>query len=661
VICPSCKAENDASHDTCFECGQRLARALVQGSILAGRYEILSAIGRGGMGMVYKARDQFLHGEVVAIKVMRPDAMRDPEQARRFRSEILLARKVRHRNVCGIYEYNHDGGLEFIAMELIEGKDYRQILREQGRLPPAEAFAVAIQIAEGLEAVHEAGIVHRDLKTPNVMRDSRGIVRLMDFGIAKSLGTDSGGGTATGAILGTPEYMSPEQVRGERIDARCDLYSMGVLTWELFTAHVPFQGETPVATLFMHVQEPPPFDSDSGRLLPGPLVPVLRKALAKDRDRRYQSAREMIDALRDAERQTAAAVSAPQTLSAGATLVVHEEPGTMSTAPTRGRLPPPPAPPPPPRASVPVAAIAAGILAVTVAVLLGVYLLHERAAPTPRLAVTRNALDGLDRVLIPAGSFQMGCVPSDTECTAEERPAHPVGITRPFLLGRTEVTVEAFGRFVKATGYQTTAEKPSADLGLELETTGQKLDWRHPGFAQEPRHPVVLVSWDDASAFCTWSKGRLPTEAEWEYAARGGRAAKYVWGDESIPLVRGRKHANLRDETARRQYPEWNIFAGYDDGFVRTAPAGSFEANAFGLQDMAGNVWEWCADWFDGSYYAQKVASDPKGPAEGRERVRRGGAWDSAPLPARLSNRVGAPPASRDDNTGFRCAADQNP
>jgi formylglycine-generating enzyme required for sulfatase activity/tRNA A-37 threonylcarbamoyl transferase component Bud32 len=676
VICPSCKAENDEAHDTCFQCGKALVRVLVQGSVLAGRYEILSPIGKGGMGMVYKARDRFLHDEIVAIKVMRSDILRAPEQARRFRSEILLARKVRHRNVCGIYEYNHDGDLELIAMELIEGKDYRRILRERGPLPPAEAFAVAIQITEGLEAVHEAGIVHRDLKTPNVMRDSRGVARLMDFGIAKSLANDTGG-TATGAILGTPEYMSPEQVRGEKVDARSDLYAMGVLIWELFTGRVPFQGDTPVATLFLHVQQPPPFDSDASRGLPGPLVPVLRRALAKRPDERYASAREMLDALREAERQTVGgAASAPQTLSASPTLASDlrrdiAEPTLVDAAlpklapptpPARSTTPLPPlAPSKPARGGLPLL-IAGGLVFVAAALFVG-YKLGTTPSPKPAATAgdassSRNTVDGLEYVLVPAGGFEMGCVPTDTLCEDAERPAHHVQITRPFLLGRTEVTVEAFGRFVEKTGHQTTAEKPGSGDGLDLEA-GPKRDWRHPGFPQEPRHPVVHVSWDDAAAFCAWSGGRLPTEAEWEYAARGGRAgARYVWGDDEVPAAGGKKHANIADESAGRRFPEWKFLRGYDDGFVYTAPVGSFEPNGFGLADMAGNVWEWCADGFDPAYYARNVASDPTGAEPARERVRRGGAWDSLqPRPLRASNRDGQPPQEHFNSVGFRCAA----
>jgi serine/threonine-protein kinase len=299
MICPSCRAENDPSTEACFTCGRALA-ALTQGSIIAGRYEILSPLGRGGMGMVYKAHDRMLE-ETVAIKVLRSEFARTQEMAKRFRHEIKLARRVSHRNVCRIHEYGEDGPLRYISMEYLQGNDLKQELREKGPPPAQEAFDVAIQVAEGLQAIHEVGIIHRDLKTPNLMRDGRGVVRLMDFGIAKE-GDDQGSGglTSTGQVMGTPEYMSPEQCRGERIDARSDIYALGIVNYEIFTGQVPFHGETPVATIFKHIQDPVPLSGAAAVRIPASAVPVLLKALAKDRNGRFESAAEMAAALRQA-------------------------------------------------------------------------------------------------------------------------------------------------------------------------------------------------------------------------------------------------------------------------------------------------------------------------------------------------------------------------
>jgi serine/threonine-protein kinase len=259
--------------------------------------------------MVYKAHDRMLE-ETVAIKVLRNEFVGTPEMAKRFRHEIKLARRVSHRNVCRIHEYGEDGGLRYISMEYLEGMDLKQVLRDKGGLPSDEAFAVAIQLAEGLQAIHEVGIIHRDLKTPNIMRDGKGVIRLMDFGIAKE-GSDLGSGsfTTTGQIMGTPEYMSPEQGRGEKIDFRSDIYALGVVNYEMFTGQVPFRGDTPVATIFKHIQDPVPLEGGAASRIPAPVVPVLRKALAKDRAARFASAGEMADALRQAR---AAAATSPQ-------------------------------------------------------------------------------------------------------------------------------------------------------------------------------------------------------------------------------------------------------------------------------------------------------------------------------------------------------------
>src|SRR5262249_31127962 len=160
-------------------------------------------------------------------------------------------------NVCGIHEYGDDGALRYIAMEFIDGVDLRKLLVERGPMPAAEAFDACIHTAEGLQAIHEAGIVHRDLKTANLMRDAHGVVRLMDFGIAKQVGGDvtPGGATATGLVMGTPEYMSPEQARGgKEIDHRSDIYALGVVAFELFTGSLPFRGETPLIILLKQLQ-----------------------------------------------------------------------------------------------------------------------------------------------------------------------------------------------------------------------------------------------------------------------------------------------------------------------------------------------------------------------------------------------------------------------
>jgi formylglycine-generating enzyme required for sulfatase activity len=271
----------------------------------------------------------------------------------------------------------------------------------------------------------------------------------------------------------------------------------------------------------------------------------------------------------------------------------------------------------------------------------------------------------------------MGCVPGDDcgEDRRDEKPRHPVQLTHGFWMGQTEVTVEAFRRFVAETGRRTTAEmdgwSPFFD-GRRL-ITQPGLNWRSPGFEQGPRHPVVDVSWYDAEAFCAWAGGRLPTEAEWEHAARAGvDGRKYVWGDEPMPLVGGAKQANVADAATKRVYTSWTIVPWYDDGYTYTAPGGTFAANGFALRDMEGNVAEWCSDWHDERYYASfppaiaaapgaEMARDPKGPSTGDQRVVRGGSWVDDTSFLRISRRYFDAPATHNAFIGFRCVRDTPP
>jgi formylglycine-generating enzyme len=284
-----------------------------------------------------------------------------------------------------------------------------------------------------------------------------------------------------------------------------------------------------------------------------------------------------------------------------------------------------------------------------------------------RIATSRK--DGLAYVYIPPGLFQMGCVPGD-HCARDDRqdegPRHPVKLTRGFWLGRTEVTVEAFQRFVAETGRLTTAEMDGWSPLFDGQKVARKegMSWRSAGFDQGPTQPVVVVSWYDAEAYCIWAGGRLPTEAEWEYAARGGQeGSRFVWGDDPLPVVSGAKQANVADESAKRVYRGWSVVGGYDDGYVQTAPAGTFAPNGFALHDMGGNVAEWCADWYDDKYYTslREGALDPKGPGIGERRVVRGGSWADDTTLSFVSRRYGDAPATHMSFIGFRCVRNTSP
>jgi eukaryotic-like serine/threonine-protein kinase len=259
------------------------------GSIIGERYEILAILGQGGMGTVYKAHDNELD-RLVALKVIRPELTTDPEMLRRFKQELILARQVTHRNVIRIFDLGQAGGVKFITMEYVEGQDLRSVLKEKGKLSPEEAGRIILQICRALEAAHGEGVVHRDLKPQNIMMDPTGRAYVMDFGIARSASLP--GMTQTGALIGTPEYMSPEQAKGEKLDERSDLFSLGVILYELLTGQSPYYSETPLATLWKRIQEKAKPLSEVDPSLPKQVSDIVEKALEIEPENRFANAKE---------------------------------------------------------------------------------------------------------------------------------------------------------------------------------------------------------------------------------------------------------------------------------------------------------------------------------------------------------------------------------
>jgi eukaryotic-like serine/threonine-protein kinase len=264
------------------------------GTLLADRYGILALLGQGGMGAVYKARDTELE-RFVALKLIRPDLASNPEILRRFKQELILAREVTHRNVIRIFDLGQAKGFKFITMEYVEGRDLRAILREREKLPPEEAVRIIAQVCRALEAAHAAGVVHRDLKPQNIMLDAKDRVYVMDFGIAHSLETP--GMTQTGALMGTPEYMSPEQAKGIKVDPRSDLFSLGIIFYELLTGISPYKADTALATLLKRTQERPQPPAEVDPTIPKAVSDVVMKCLEIDRDQRFSTAREILEDL----------------------------------------------------------------------------------------------------------------------------------------------------------------------------------------------------------------------------------------------------------------------------------------------------------------------------------------------------------------------------
>jgi len=274
------------------------------GDVLGGRYEILKLLGEGGMGAVYKAIDRELD-RPVALKVIRPELASNSSMLARFKQELLLSRQVTHKNVIRIYDLGDADGVKFITMEFVEGRDLRALIHEKKKFSPEEAVEVMQQVCQALQAAHSVGVIHRDLKPQNVMREDSGRILVMDFGLARTMEGD--GMTQTGALVGTMEYMSPEQALGKELDQRSDVFTAGLILYELLTGNMPFKAETALASLIRRTQERAIPVSDLDRNIPGALSGVVSKCLERDPNLRYQTAEEVLRALDSWQGKRAAA------------------------------------------------------------------------------------------------------------------------------------------------------------------------------------------------------------------------------------------------------------------------------------------------------------------------------------------------------------------
>ena len=313
--CPKCHSANPADSTYCSKCATPLSSSKVKpisvtktlemptkelsiGSTFAGRYQIIEEIGRGGMGRVYKALDKDVE-EKVALKLLNPEIAADEKIIKRFRNELKFARKITHKNVCRMFDLNEEEGTPYITMEYVPGEDLKSSVRRMGQLTIGKAVSVAKQICEGLAEAHRLGVVHRDLKPQNIMIDSEGNAHIMDFGIALSVETK--GVTEAGMIIGTPEYMSPEQVEGKQADKRSDVYSVGVIIYEMVTGRVPFEGDTALSIALKHKSEVPRSPKQLNDLIPLDLNRLILKCMEKDKEKRFRGADELLSELLNIE------------------------------------------------------------------------------------------------------------------------------------------------------------------------------------------------------------------------------------------------------------------------------------------------------------------------------------------------------------------------
>jgi serine/threonine protein kinase/tetratricopeptide (TPR) repeat protein len=305
--CPKCRAPNRDTQAFCGQCGSSLQSAsppaddvtepsrqprdeLEPGTTFAGRYQIIEELGRGGMGRVYKVIDKEVRAKV-ALKLIRPEIAADRATIDRFRQELKTAREIAHKNICRMYDLGRDGDTYFLTMEYVSGQDLKSMIAMSGQLGVGTALSVAKQVCEGLAEAHGLGIVHRDLKPQNIQIDKGGHTKIMDFGIARS--AMAKGLTDAGVVIGTPQYMSPEQVEAREIDARTDLYSLGIILYEMLTGRVPFDGDTPLSVAMKQKLEQPRDPRELNAAIPPDLGRVILKCLEKDKSRRYKSAEEL--------------------------------------------------------------------------------------------------------------------------------------------------------------------------------------------------------------------------------------------------------------------------------------------------------------------------------------------------------------------------------
>ena len=517
--------------------------------LIGDKYDVEGWIGGGGMAEVYLARHR-AHGGLFAVKVLAEHLANDPKVVARFLEEARTAAALSgHPNIAPIFDIGQGGGVYYLIMPNIEGEDVSSYLERHGRLTEAEAVCIVRQVAEALVWAGDRKVVHRDLKPSNIRIDGSGRVIVLDFGIAKA-GDVPNGLTIQGETPGTPYYMPPEQIRGERCGPSSDLYSLGVVFFELLTGLKPFDGDSARAIEAGHLKRLPPalntiltVDADVER--------IVNRLLEKNPKDRYASARELLAELAAVSERLPAVQLRPQIdgregeqAPADASHVDVQRLGEMEVAGSKR-------PKRWPGTLAPWAAGAAAVVAVTIWLVPGGTTVSSSKAPLPpphrTEAVRKQPRSVSDQngpmLLVPAGPFVFG----------DDSPESPNKLQQvdlqSFYVDATEVSNAQYAAFVKATGH------PAPES---------------PAYRTSPDLPVTEVTFADAQAYCGWARRRLPTEQEWEKAARGPDGAIYPWGNQ--PLGSPGKLVPV-DE-----YPE------------RQSPSGAL--------NMAGNVFEWTTTAF---------------------------------------------------------------
>jgi eukaryotic-like serine/threonine-protein kinase len=610
-----------------------------------GRYHILEQLGEGGMAIVYKAYDTRLEKEV-AVKVIRTEKLTletMDKSLKRFAREAKALARLTHPNIIPIIDYGEEEGAPYLVMDFIPGGTLKRKLSGNNPIEWQEAAKLLTPIIRALDYAHKQKIIHRDIKPSNILITESGEPMLTDFGIAKIVEIEETADlTGTSMGVGTPEYMAPEQVSQKITDHRVDIYATGIILYEMVTGRKPFRAETPLAVLLKHASEPLPRPTKFAPNLPKNVEHILLKALAKDPKNRYQNMGDFALALEKlANRQGKAAPIKPKTardrgekktikpvsprmvrwitigiiaiaLVFGATRLISSEQmaALFPTSEPTFTLTPnsthtPVLSPTPQSTFTPISTATPTLM----------------ASPTlPVISAWERPGDGMTMSYIPAGEFNMG----SNDGNSDEQPLHTVYLDA-FWIDQTEVTNAMYAKCVQ----NGKCNKPRAEI--------------YYGNSMYENHPVVYVSWYDAQSYCEWSGGRLPTEAQWEKAARGRLAEKkFPWGNEAPVCQVGAENG-----------------AQYNSCNEHTSPVGSFSPNGYGLYDMSGNVREWVNDWYDGGYYAILLSRNPSGPSSGEFRVLRGGSRHDLENHLRSAYRSRFPPSNVYLDSGFRCSRSQ--
>ncbi len=610
-----------------------------------GDYEIVASLGKGGFGSVWKATDS--NGTPVAIKVLNPQVLDNQKVVKKFFHEAMILAKLDHPGITRLLEFFPDGNNYAIVMEYVEGVELKKVLQKQkGVLPIEIAMKIAKQSLDAFQYALDNGILHRDIKPGNIMIDNSGNAKIMDFGIAKMSSTAS---HDTAASMLSVHYTAPERFDQSReIDARSDIYSLGLVFYEMFAGRRPFTATETSQIMFSHLNEIPDPPSDFVNSLPPEVSGAILKALEKDPEDRFRDFAEFSRALDpDAGDDSDATILTDDDMTV--IMDAAEEKPEEAAGPAAGASKK--------KSKTGLIAAVVGIL-IVIGAAGGFFLLRSPAEKGAESAVegqaaqeeagvsgpknskgfveVKSPADGAPLIRVPAGEFTMG-----SEKYSAERPVQRIYLDG-YYIDKYLVTNDRFSRFVEATGYTTDAEKEGAGM-VRIGRRWKKVDganWRMPdgltGIEGRGNTPVSQVSYNDASQYCQWAGRKLPTEAQWEKAARGPEGNQYPWGD---------------------QEPN-DTMANFDNLVGSPTPVDRYEKGQsyYGAFDMAGNVYQWTRDWYGTGKRADK---NPTGPETGEEKVIKGGSFIEGIESLRSANRDRYAPNYSSFLFGFRCAAQE--